>query len=59
MNTGAWTISQGASYEFDTIKGMTPALAQIDTGHYLCTYEGNGGKGWSVVLIPGLEAIQP
>jgi hypothetical protein len=29
---------------------MTPALARIDSTHYLCAYSGNGDDGWAVVL---------
>ena len=36
--------------EFDTQKGMEPALEQIDSNHYLCTYRGDGDDGWAVVL---------
>ena len=50
VNTGDWTISKGTAFEYDTASGLTPALAQIDTSHYLCTYSGPGGAGLSIVL---------
>ena len=59
VNTDNWTISQTESYEFDPAKCKTPALVQIDTGHYLCTYTGNADHAWSVVLMPGVKEIQP
>jgi hypothetical protein len=49
-SAGATTITKGTAYEFDTVQGKTPALAQIDATHYLCTYAGNGDDGWAVVL---------
>ena len=36
--------------EFDPAEGMEPALCQIDTTHYLCTYAGPLSYGWAVVL---------
>ena len=50
VDTGTWDVSQGTSYEFDTVKGNEPALAQIDSTHYLCAYSGDGDDGWAVVL---------
>jgi hypothetical protein len=50
VNTADWTISKAAAFEYDTASGLAPALAQIDTSHYLCTYSGPGGTGWTVVL---------
>ncbi len=35
---------------FDILKGMEPALCQIDQNHYLCAYCGDGDDGWAVVL---------
>jgi type II secretory pathway pseudopilin PulG len=36
--------------EYNTVQGMEPALAQIDSTHYLCAYRGDGDDGWAVVL---------
>ena len=44
-------IAKETPYEFDTITGKTPALAQVDGTHYLCAYEGFDGDGWATVLI--------
>ena len=41
----------GTPFEYDTSTGNTPALAQIDSTHYLCAYEGPDFDGWAVVLI--------
>ena len=53
VNNSNWTISKGNEYEFDTSKGKTPALAEIDSNHYLCGYAGNDDDGWAVVLSIG------
>jgi hypothetical protein len=37
-------------FEFDTSQALAPALSQIDSTHYLCTYTGPGEDGWAVVL---------
>ena len=50
VNTGTWTISKGTAFEFDTAKGMEPALAAIDSRNILCAYRGDGDDGWSTVL---------
>ena len=50
VNSGNWSISGGQSFEFDSSKGQTPTLAQIDQTHYLCAYCGNGDDGYAVVL---------
>ncbi len=50
VDTSDWTISRGTPFEFDTTKGETPALTQIDASHYLCAYEGDGEEGWATVL---------
>jgi hypothetical protein len=50
VNTGNWTITKETPFEFDSQKGISPALSQIDSTHYLCAYQGEGDKGWSVVL---------
>jgi len=51
VNTGDWSISKGSSLEHNTTEGREPALAQIDSTHYLCTYRGPSGDGFAVVLI--------
>ena len=50
VDTGTWEITKGTNFEFDTKKGKTPALAQIDTSHYLCAYSGDEDDGWATVL---------
>jgi len=48
--TGSGTISRETPLEFDTNKGKTPAMAQIDDFHHLCAYSGEGDDGWAAVL---------
>jgi len=50
IDTGNWTISKETPFEFDSSEGREPALAQIDSTHYLCTYRGPGNDGWAVAL---------
>ncbi|MBA7669629.1 hypothetical protein ES703_77761 [subsurface metagenome] len=50
VNTGTWTISNVAAFEYDTSKGITPALEKIDDDHYLCAYQGDRDDGWATVL---------
>jgi len=51
VNTTDWSIAKDADpFEFDGIKGESPALSKIDNTHYLCAYSGGGGDGWALVL---------
>ena len=50
VNTGTWAVTKKTPYEFDTQKGMTPALSRIDDVNSLCAYTGDGDDGWSVLL---------
>ncbi len=46
-----WNITSGTGHEYDTGTGLMPDLAQIDSTHYLCAYNGPDSDGWAVVLI--------
>jgi len=48
--SGNWTVRNGPLFEWDNMNGESPALARIDTTHYLCVYEGPHEDGWAVVL---------
>lgn len=50
VNPITWTVSNGAAFEYDTSKGMNPALEKIDDDHYLCAYRGDFDDGWATVL---------
>lgn len=43
-------LIMGTPFEYDTSQGEEPALAKIDTTHYLCAYKGDKSDGWAVVL---------
>jgi len=47
-----WEITKETSFEFDSNKGKSPALSEINSKHYLCAYSGGPEKdhGWAVVL---------
>lgn len=50
-----WTVSKGTRFEFDDEKGKIPALAKIDSTHYLCAYRGEDDDGWATVLTANTE----
>jgi type II secretory pathway pseudopilin PulG len=50
IDLDAGTITREGAFEFDTKQGQNPALAKIDNEHFVCTYSGQGNKGWAVVL---------
>jgi type II secretory pathway pseudopilin PulG len=50
VNTSSWTITKGTRLEFDTSKGLSPTLSQIDTSHYFCAYTGRDDDGWATIL---------
>lgn len=50
VKTSDWTITEESTFEFDSVQGITPALAKIDAGHYLCAYSGPGDDGYAVIL---------
>jgi regulation of enolase protein 1 (concanavalin A-like superfamily) len=53
VNMSDWSISQGASLEFDSISGITPAVNKIDDRRFLCAYSGLADDGYAVVLDTG------
>jgi len=51
INPSDWSIEKpGAISDFDSNKGIGPAISKIDDDHYLVVYRGPSNKGWSVVL---------
>ncbi len=50
VNTGDWSISNGARFTFETVACSEPALCQIDASHYLCAYAGLNNVGYVGVL---------
>jgi type II secretory pathway pseudopilin PulG len=56
VNPTTWQVTRAKTtdpnyLEYDTSDGMTPALAQVDSTHYLCAYGGSGNDGFGVILI--------
>jgi len=49
VNLGDWTVAKATPFEFVSY-GESPALAKIDTAHYICVYEGAQSDGYAVVL---------
>ena len=45
-----WTITNGTTFEYESIVATTPNLTQIDPNNYLCAYTSIDNDGWSVVL---------
>jgi type II secretory pathway pseudopilin PulG len=50
VSIGTKTITMGTPFEFDTDNCEIPALTQIDSDDFLCTYRGPGNSGWAVIL---------
>jgi len=50
VDTDTWKITDRTHFEFDDIKGKSPALSKINDEYYLCTYSGDGDAGWAKVL---------
>ena len=50
VGSGDWTVRNGPLFEWDSMNGESPALAPIDSTHFLCVYEGPHEHGWAVVL---------
>ena len=50
VDTGTWAITNETPFEFDIRLGLNPALSQMSSTNYLCTYQGYKDTGWSVIL---------
>jgi type II secretory pathway pseudopilin PulG len=50
VNTGDLSLSHETPFDFEPGICVSPALCQIDVGHYLCGYSGPGDDGYSGVL---------
>jgi prepilin-type N-terminal cleavage/methylation domain-containing protein len=50
VNPSTWAITSGTKFEFDNQQGKTPALAKIDSTHYLLAYSDKQSDGKVVVL---------
>jgi len=59
VNPNDWTITSGTAFEYESATSITPNLVQIDPNNYLCAYTSTGSDGWSVVLQPASEQVEP
>ncbi len=50
VDTGSWSLSKKPTFEFDSVKCLSPALCQIDASHFLCAYAGLDDVGYTGVL---------
>jgi len=50
VDTGTWEITKETPFEFDIKLGFNPALSQMSSTNYLCTYQGYKDTGWAVIL---------
>jgi type II secretory pathway pseudopilin PulG len=51
VNPVTWEVTEGPHHEYtDGARGDWPALSQIDSTHYLCTYDSTDEDAWAVVL---------
>jgi type II secretory pathway pseudopilin PulG len=59
VDTDTWTITKGASLEFDTTQGTNPVLAQVDTENVLCLYEDFVSDGQAFLMTYNPAAGPP
>jgi len=59
IDTDIWDITNGPPFEYDTLNGTDPVLAQLDEDHYLCVFSGSGADGWTVALNVDLSPLAP
>ncbi len=50
VDTATSTVSSAIPFEYDISRGVSPSLARIDAGNYLCAYSGPQTDGWAVIL---------
>ncbi len=50
VDVGSWSLSAKPAFQFDSVRCLTPALCQIDVGHYLCAHAGLEDVGYAGVL---------
>ncbi len=50
VDSGTWYISKGKHFVYDDIGALRPALAKIDSTHYLCVFNSLNDHGFAIVL---------
>ena len=60
VDEDTFEITKQTPFEFDTVKGKTPALVDMGTGkmNYLCAYAGDSDDGWAVVLTVDKDTFE-
>ena len=51
-----WVVTKGTPLEYDTIKGKEAGLAQIDSTHFMCVYQGNE-KDWAYATVLSVNTV--
>ena len=51
-----WVVTKGTPLEYDTIKGKEASLAQIDSTHFMCVYQGNE-KDWAYATVLSVNTV--
>jgi hypothetical protein len=50
VDPDTWEVTKGTPLEYDPIKGKEACLAQIDSTHFICAYQGNNDWAYATVL---------
>ena len=51
-----WVVTKGTPLEYDTIKGKEASLAQIDSTHFICAYQGKA-KDWAYATVLTVNTV--
>lgn len=51
VNTSTWAVTtNGTALEYNTLQGLHPRVAQVDSTHALVVYQGDAGDGFAQIL---------
>ena len=50
VDPDTWEVTKGTPLEYDSTKGKEASLAQIDSTHFICAYQGNE-KDWAYATV--------
>jgi len=60
VNTSTWAVTTASAFiEFDTQQGKRNACCQIDSSHFVNSYQGVDDDGWAQVFEVALEVTAP
>ncbi|MCH8216502.1 MAG: hypothetical protein IH892_06985, partial [Planctomycetes bacterium] len=51
-----WEVTKGTPLEYDSIKGKEASLAQIDSTHFICAYQGKA-KDWAYATVLTVNTV--